>query len=114
MSNEQDCPGKTVSTWPEADVSERLHMDWGYVKNQGNVLVIVEAGSGWIEVFPSGNRTLETFKTYHNQIFAKFGIQEIVVSDNGFDFISDDPKQWFESLGIKKMESPVYHPELMD
>ena len=44
--------GKTVSTRPEADVWERLHMDWGYVKDQGNILVIVDAGSGWIEVFP--------------------------------------------------------------
>ena len=44
--------GKTVSTWPEADVWERLHMDWVYVKDQGNILVIVDAGSGWIEAFP--------------------------------------------------------------
>ena len=28
---------KTVSTWPEADVWERLHMEWGYVKDQGNI-----------------------------------------------------------------------------
>ena len=26
--------GKTVSTWPEADVSEQFHMAWGYVKDQ--------------------------------------------------------------------------------
>ena len=37
------CLGKTVSAWPEADVKERLHMDWGYVKDQGNILVIVDA-----------------------------------------------------------------------
>ena len=47
--------GKTVSTWPETEVSERLHMDWGYVKYQGNILGIVEAGSVWIEVLPAGN-----------------------------------------------------------
>ena len=45
--------GKTaVSTWPEADVWERLHMDWGYVKDHGNILVIVDADSDWIEVLP--------------------------------------------------------------
>ena len=47
--------GKTVSTWPEADVWERLPMEWGYVKDQGNILVIVDAGSGWIEAFSAGN-----------------------------------------------------------
>ena len=45
--------GKTVSTWPETEVWERLRRDWGYVKDQGNILVIVDAGSGWIEDFPA-------------------------------------------------------------
>ena len=102
--------GKTVSTWPEADVWERLHMDWGYVKDQSNILVIVDAGSGWIEAFPAGNRTSETVKIYLSQIFARFGIPKTLVSDNGPEFVSGDLKQWCESLGIKKIESPVYHP----
>ena len=57
--------GKTVSTWPEAKVWERLHMDWGYVKDQGNILVIV----GWIEAFPMGYRTSQTVKVYLSQIY---------------------------------------------
>ena len=44
--------GKTVSTWPEADFRERLNMGWGFFKDQSNILVIVDAGSGWIEAFP--------------------------------------------------------------
>ena len=36
--------GKTVSVWPEVDVWERLHMDWGYVKSKGNMLTRVLAG----------------------------------------------------------------------
>ena len=47
--------GKAVSKWPEADIWERLHMIWGYIKDQGNILVIVDTGFGWIEVFPAGN-----------------------------------------------------------
>ena len=43
---------KTVSSWPEAYVWERLHMDWGYVKDHGKILVIVDAGSGWIKLSP--------------------------------------------------------------
>ena len=26
-------------------------MDWGYLKEQGNVLVFIDVGSGWIEAF---------------------------------------------------------------
>ena len=102
--------GKTVSTWPEAGVLERFHMDWGYVKDQGNILVIVDAGSGWIEAFPAGNRTSETVKLYLSEIVARFGIPKTLVPDNGSEFVSGDYEQWCESLGIKKMESPVCHP----
>ena len=102
--------GKTVSIWPEAEVWERLHMDWGYVKDQGNILVIVDAESSWIEAFPAGNRTSQTVKVYLSQIFARFGIPRALVSDNGPEFVSSDLKQWCESLRIKKMESPIYHP----
>ena len=66
--------GKTVSTWPEADVWERLLIDWVYVQEEGNILVTVDAGSVWIEAFPEGNRTSETVKIYLSQIFARFGI----------------------------------------
>ena len=85
-------------------------MDWGYAKDQGNILVIVDAGSGWIEAFPAVNRTSQTVKVYLSQIFAEFGIPRTLVSDNGPEFVSSDLKQWRESLGIKKMESPIYHP----
>ena len=84
---------KTVSTWPESDVWERLHMNWGYVKDQGSILVIVDSSSGWIEAFPAGNRASETVKIYLSQIFARFGIPKTLVSDNGPEYVSGDLKQ---------------------
>ena len=50
---------KTVYTWPE-EVWERLHIDLGYVKDKGNILVLVDMESVWIEGFPAGNRTSQT------------------------------------------------------
>ena len=99
--------GKTVSTCPEADVWERLHIYWGYVKDHSNILVIVGAGSGCIKVFTAANRTSETVKIYLSQIFARFEIPKTLVSHNGPEFVSGDLRQWCESQGIKKMESPV-------
>ena len=72
--------------------------------------MIVDAGSGWIEAFPAGNRTSQIMKVHLSQIFARFGIQGILVSDNGPEFVSSDLKQWCESRGIKEMESPIYYP----
>ena len=66
-------------------------------------------GSGWIEAFPVGNRTSQTVKVHLSQIFARFGIPKFLVSDHDPEFVSSDLKQFIESLGIRKMESPIYH-----
>ena len=42
---------KSINTWPDAQPWERLHMDWAYIQEVGNILVIVDTGSGWIEAF---------------------------------------------------------------
>ena len=83
---------------------------WDRLKDQGDILVIVDAGFDWIEAFSAGKRTLETVKVYLSQILASFGIPKKLVSDNGPEFESGDFKQWCESLGIRKMESLVYNP----
>ena len=49
-------------------------------------------------------------KVQLSQNFARFGIPKILESDNFPEFVSSDLKQWYESLGIKKIESPIYHP----
>ena len=49
-------------------------------------------------------------KVHLSQIVARFGLPRILVSDNGPEFVSSDLRQWCESLGIKKMESPIYQP----
>ena len=84
-------------------------MDWCFVKDQGNILVRVDAESSWIEAFLGENRFSQTVKVHLNQIFAKFGLTRILVSDKDPEFVSSDLQQWCESLGIKKMESSIYH-----
>ena len=66
--------------------------------------------SSWIEAFPVGYRISQTVKVHLIQIFSRFGIPRILVSDNGPEFASIDLKQWCESLRVKKMKSPIYHP----
>ena len=77
-------------------------MDWGYVIDQGNILVILDAGSSRIEAFPAGNRTSHSVKVHLSQIFARFGIPRKLVEENGPEFVSSDLKQWCESLGLKR------------
>ena len=101
---------KIVSTWPEAVALKWQRIDWGYVKDQVNITVIVDAVSVWKEAFPAEIGTSETIKTSFSQIFARFGIPRTLVSDNDPDSVSGYLKLWRKSLGVKKMESAVYQP----
>ena len=49
--------GENVIYLARAEVWERLHVASDYGKDQGKILVIVDSGSDWIEVFSAGYRT---------------------------------------------------------
>ena len=97
--------GKVVDTWPKAEPFDRVHMDWAYVKGVGNILIIVDAGSGWIEAFRSEN-VIKCLRT----VFTRFGIPKILVSDNACEFTSTQLNEWIRWQGATKMESPAYFP----
>jgi hypothetical protein len=99
---------RTVDTWPEAAPFQRLHMDWAYVKDIGNVLIIVDAATGWIEAFPMKDRSSKSVIHCLRTVFTRFGVAETLVSDNAQEFISDEVNEWLKIQGTNKMESPPY------
>ena len=101
---------RAVHKWPEAAPFERMHMDWADVPGAGLVLVMVDAGSGWIEAFPTRDRSSKTVIKCLRTIFTRFGVPELMVSDNGKEFVSRELNLWLERQGVKKMESPPYFP----
>jgi hypothetical protein len=44
------------------------------------------------------------------KLFARYGLPECVVSDNGPQLVSDDMKKFFRNNGIRHSLSPPYHP----
>ena len=50
---------KLIDIWPDAQPWESLHIDWAYIREVRNILIIVNAGSGWIEAFIGGDRPTE-------------------------------------------------------
>ena len=47
----------STDKWKEYGPWERLHTDWLYEQENGNVPVIADAGSGWLEGFPCTERS---------------------------------------------------------
>ena len=57
-------------------------MAWAYIQEVGNLLIIVDAGSGWIEAFICGDRPTEKVIHCLSAIFGRFGVPHTLVSDN--------------------------------
>ena len=72
--------------------------------------LVIDAHSKWPEVsiMPSttAGRTINVLK----EMFARFGIPQQLVSDNGPQFVSDEFKQFMTANGVKHIKSSPYHP----
>lgn len=101
---------RTVDRWPTASPFQRIHIDWASIPDVGNVLIIVDSGSGWIEAFRCRDRTCETVIKCLRVDFTRFGVPELVVSDNAQEFVSGELTTWLNAIGTHKMETPPYFP----
>ena len=85
-------------------------MDWLYEAEHGNILIIADAGSGWLKAFPCTDRSTRNVVRCLRTIFSRFGIPYTVVSDNGKEFVSKDLKDWLAAQGCEKIDTPLYSP----
>ena len=68
-------------------------------------LVIVDAHSKWIESFPTKNATSTVVIDCLRSVFARFGVPNTVVTDNGTCFVSSEFEAYLKSNGIKHYTS---------
>ena len=88
----------------------RLHMDYARPVDNHMLLVVVDAFSKWIEVFPVKSASSATTIGKLRALFATHGIPESIVSDNGSPFTSSEMKEFFTANGVKQVTSSPYHP----
>ena len=73
-------------------------------------LLVVDAKSKWIEVFPMHSTTASTTIRALRFLFATHGLPEVIVSDNGPQFIAQEMKDFLKSNGIRHCLSSPYRP----
>ena len=94
--------------WP-AKPWQRIHIDF-FEKGKLNFLIVVDAYSKWLEVVPMVSMTsLKTIEVLRS-LFARYGIPEEVVSDNGPQLASEEFSQFLKQNGVKFTRVPPYHP----
>ena len=75
--------------WPTRPWS-RLHIDYAGPLDGKMFLVVIDAHSKWIEVFPVTSATAQSTIQKLRQLFSQFGVPESIVSDNGTQFTAQE------------------------
>jgi len=76
------------------------------------LLVTVDQFTKWVEIFPLKNIRMETVgKVMENEIFCRYGIPKVLVSDNGTNFTSKTMKYFCKQWNVKQRLTSVYHPQ---
>ncbi|XP_041985329.1 uncharacterized protein K02A2.6-like [Aricia agestis] len=88
----------------------RIHIDFAGPFQNKNFLIIVDAYSRWPEVFIVNNMTSATVIRHLRTVFATHGLCEILVSDNGTAFVSEEMRQFLDSNKIRHITTAPYHP----
>ena len=95
-----------LATW------QRIHVDFaGPFNGQMFLLVVhVDAKSKWIEVFPMPLTTASATIRAPRFLFPTHSLPEVIVSDNGLQFVAQKIKDFQKSNGICHCLSSPYYP----
>ena len=88
----------------------RLHIDYAGSVQGKMILVIVDSYSKWIEAHVVTTATATATINKLRLTFATHGLPDIIVSDNGANFTSEEFAAFMKSNGIKHVRTAPYHP----
>ena len=95
--------------WP-SQPWKRIHIDFAGPFMGGSYLIAVDAHSKWPEVHYMSSTTAAKTIQVLRTMFARYGIPEQLVSDNGPQFVSEEFGQFMKLNGIKHIKCSPYHP----
>ena len=97
--------------WEEASgVWQRIHIDYAGPFLGKMFLIVSDSFSKWMEVYvTSGSTSRETIEKMRHAL-ANHGIPEVLVSDNGPCFTSEEFETFCKLNVIKHITSQPYHP----
>ena len=82
-------PVTTFKPWPKTDQPwSRIHIDFAGSQENHYYLIAVDSYSKWPEVLRCKRPTTAINIGFLHELFARFGVPDSVVSDNGTQFTS--------------------------
>ena len=103
-------PPIKFNPWPKTyKPSCRLHIDYAGPIKGTSFFVIVDSFTKWLEFFKCKTPTTKTTIKVLQELFARFGLQETIISDNGTIFTSKECENFCKLLTINHLKSTPYH-----
>ena len=93
-----------------ARVVPSIHVDFAGPTEDIYNLIVVDSYTKWSEVLRCKRPTTGVAITYLHELFARVGVVDCLVSDNGTQFTSSDFKEFCHTFQIKHITTPPYHP----
>ena len=89
---------------------QRVHLDFAGPINGKMLLIVTDAQSKWPEVCIMASTTAEKTIEELRKLFARYGLLEQVVSDNGPQFVAEEFQRFLKINGVRHIRSSAYHP----
>ena len=114
QTNQSNPPAAPLHPWVWPDLPwRRIHVDFAGPFLGHMFLVIVDAHSKWPEVelmtSTTSNKTIEVLRS----LFARHGLPEQLVSDNGPQFTSDEFEKFLKGNGVKHILTSTEQPPML-
>ena len=102
-------PPTAMWNWPSGPW-KRLHLDYAGPFMGSMFLIVIDAYSKWLEVYPMKQSTTSATISNLRRLFATFGTPEHIVSDNGTQFTSMEFQEFLQRNGIRYTYTAPGHP----
>ncbi|XP_018396948.1 PREDICTED: uncharacterized protein K02A2.6-like [Cyphomyrmex costatus] len=102
----------SLQPWPiPTKPWSRIHADYAGPVNGAYYLVIVDAFSNWPEIFESASMTSVKSIEMLRETFARHGLCDTLLTDNGPQFTAQEFKTFCEQSGVEHILTAPYHPQ---
>ena len=104
-------PPIRFNPWPKTDLlCSRIHTDFAGPLEGYYHLIVVDSFSKWPEVHRCKNPTTEISIKFLFELFARFGVVDTLVCNNGSQFTSGEFRDFCETYQIEHITIPSYLP----
>lgn len=88
----------------------RIHIDFAGPFLGCTWLLVIDAYTKWLEVFPMKSTTSSCTIKKLRGLFASYGYPKYIVTDNGPQFVAEEFKTFCRNIGITHIKTTPYHP----